>query len=37
MDYQAHNQEVREVWDGFRNGDPIRMPVIVVCPIGTTF
>lgn len=29
MDYQAHNQEVREIWESFRAGTPVRMPVIV--------
>ena len=29
MDYQAHNEQVKQVWDTFNAGAPIRMPVIL--------
>lgn len=29
MDFDAHNEEVKRVWESFRAGDPIRMPVIL--------
>ncbi len=27
FDFQRHNQEVREVWDAFHDGEPLRVPV----------
>lgn len=29
MDFDAHNREVKEVWDAYRAGKPIRAPVIL--------
>lgn len=29
MNYDAHNQEVREVWQSFKDGNPIRIPIIL--------
>ena len=29
IDFDAHNKEVKEVWDAFHAGKPIRVPVIV--------
>lgn len=49
MDYEAHNKEVKEVWDSYNAGSPVRMPMlltsgvrIILCnpalnPDGITF
>lgn len=29
MDFEAHNREVREVWDAYHAGSPIRVPMIL--------
>lgn len=29
MDYRAHNAEVKQVWDSYHAGKPLRMPVIL--------
>jgi len=29
MDFHAHNREVKEVWDAFHAGKPIRVPVVL--------
>ncbi|MFI5385146.1 MAG: uroporphyrinogen decarboxylase family protein [Fimbriimonadales bacterium] len=37
-DFAAHNEEVRQVWDAYRSGNPIRVPMILgVNPRYTTF
>jgi len=37
-DFAAHNEEVKEVWDAYRAGKPIRVPMILgVNPRYTTF
>ena len=29
VDYNKHNEEVKQVWDSFHAGDPIRVPMIL--------
>ena len=29
MDFEKHNKEVKEVWDAYNNGKPIRVPMIL--------
>lgn len=29
VDYQKHNEEQRAVWEAFRSGDPVRVPMIL--------
>ena len=29
IDFEAHNAEVREVWEAYRKGSPIRVPVVL--------
>jgi hypothetical protein len=38
IDYARHNAEVRTIWDTFRRGAPIRVPMILgINPRYTTF
>lgn len=29
LDFERHNDEVRQVWDAYREGNPIRVPIVI--------